>query len=333
MGAEPNTEFVVFKERDNLKPVSGARDYFSVPVGELANGAPVLMPVMAVCGLNNGPTVLVTSCVHGDEILGAQIVRGIAASLDPRQMRGTFIGIPMVNMGGVATRSRRAATEIYPGPYDMNRIFPGNAAGGMAERVAHIITETFIKTSDFVLDLHQASTGAEWLPYAIVPKTAECASEQTHQAAVEVAKAFGAPLLLEGSIAGSLIDPALRLGVPATMVEFGVAGIVDQKNVDFGKAGIMNLLRHAGVVEGVVKPAQQTWIKKLHRMTAQRGGFLSVLAPLGAEVSTGQSIAEVQNLQGEVLQNVVAPESGVICRVNTTGIVATGDPIAHVGVS
>jgi predicted deacylase len=317
-----------------MQRTPGRKDNFSVRLGELPNGMPVLMPVMAVYGVEDGPTLLVNACTHGDEVLGADVVRRIAAELDPAKMRGAFVGVPMANVTAVGTRSRRNLVEIYPGPHDMNRVFPGNPGGVMAERAAHVLTEGFIRACDYVLDLHMASVGGAWLAYVGVPKPEECASSKVYEATIALSKAFGTPLLLEGSIVGSMVAPALQLGIPAAMAEFGVAGLIDKEDLEFGLRGVRNVLKHVGVVEGEpVLPDSQIWIKRLHRMSAQRGGFLRQLEPLGTHVVAGQPLAQIEDLTGAVLQAFAAPEAGVVCRNNTMGVVGTGDLVVYVGVS
>lgn len=124
---------MTFKERDAIEPARGTKEFVSLRVGELPDGSPVLMPIMAVAGAQEGPTLVVTGCLHGDEVLGTDIVRRVALTLDPAEMWGTFIGIPMASRPAVAIRNRRNLIELYPGAQDMNRVFPGNAKGIMSD--------------------------------------------------------------------------------------------------------------------------------------------------------------------------------------------------------
>jgi len=321
-----------FPEREfpDLRP--GQREYFTLRVGELASGVPLLMPVMAVRGNADGPTVLAVAGVHGDELLGADVVRRTVNQLDPATLRGTVIGVPMANIAAFGTRSRRSLAEMYPGPHDMNRVFPGNGSGVMSERIARVLMDQLVARSDYAIDLHAASVGGSWLSYAVMPSRAECPSDDVHARSTAAARALGFPLLLEGATpAGSFIEAALASGVPAGMVEFGVANFIDRDDLELGLRAMTNLLQFLDMSDGSPTIGEQHHVTRLHRMTALRGGFLEHAVAMGDRVAAGTPLAEIQDLRGDVVQRIVAPVAGLICRRSTMGMVGTGDLIVYVG--
>lgn len=96
-------------------------------------------PVLVVNGARTGPVLCLTAAIHGDELNGIEIVRRIMHDLDPDQLSGTVIGVPIVNLQGFHRTSRYLTDRR-----DLNRNFPGNPYGSSAARIAHSF---FMKSS------------------------------------------------------------------------------------------------------------------------------------------------------------------------------------------
>jgi uncharacterized protein len=324
---------MTMKEQEWFTGSRGSKEAFLLRMGEMPNGGPYFMPVLVVTGNHDGPTFFVNASLHGDEVLGSDIVRGYWKALDPARLSGRFVGIPMANYAGVSTRTRRNIIEMYPGPHDMNRVFPGNAKGMMTERIAATIMEKFIMAADFSFDIHSASVGGEWLAYTQIPGDADGLPPELTKQARALGQVFGTRLVLEGlDTPGSFVDEALVQGKVSSMVEFGVANHITRPEREFGCTGLTNLLTQAGMLPGAVQPpASQVIVRELIRMRTDHGGFLELQVGVGDEVLEGQPVATVSALDGEVMQQFTAPVAGLVCRVNTMAVVGTGDLVAYVG--
>lgn len=318
-----------------LEFTPGEKRYFTLGLGEQANGQPNLMPVITIAGKSDGPTIFFNGCMHGDETLGADVLRRVAHELDPNEMAGNVVIVPVANLGAQATRTRRNIMELYPGPHDMNRVFPGVADGVMSERLADLIDRKFSKVADYIFDLHCASVGGSWQPYATSPPRSATADDETLQKTFDFAKAFGAPLVLVDYLfAGSLVDAALKHGGVASMAEFGIANQANPEDRDFGIAGVHRLLEHIGMTEKKSAPVEEPLlISEFARIKSERGGYLELFVSLGEDVEKGQELGRVEDLERNVLQTFVAPVAGRVCRLNTMGVAGTGDNIAFIGVS
>ncbi|GAA0712120.1 succinylglutamate desuccinylase/aspartoacylase family protein [Dactylosporangium roseum] len=323
-----------FEEKDWFEGTPGTKESFAIRLGEMPNGLPYLLPVMVLNGATDGPTFFVNAAMHGDEILGTEAVRQAWKLIETDQLRGRAVMIPMANLAGVGTRTRRNIIEMYPGPHDMNRVFPGNPKGIMTERIAATIIERFVKPAEYTFDIHCASVGGEWLPYVTVPTpSSEGLNAEQVRAANEMSRAWGTPLVIEGHvIPGSLVGEAFKLGKVAGMVEFGVANFSSREERVWGRTGVMNLLKGVGMLEGEpVIDREQITITTQTRILTDRGGFLHRRVETGAQVKEGESIAVLMSLDGEEIDEFKAPHAGVVCRMNTMGVVGTGDIIAYVG--
>lgn len=314
---------------------AGEKRYFTLGLGEQANGQPNLMPVITVAGASEGPTMFLNGCMHGDETLGADVLRRVAHTLNPNEMAGNVVIVPVANLGAQATRTRRNIMELYPGPHDMNRVFPGSADGVMSERLADLIDRQFSGIADYVFDLHCASVGGSWQPYATSPPRSACKDDETLQRTLDFATAFGAPLVLVDYLfAGSLVDAALKHGGVASMAEFGIANQANPADREFGIAGVNRLLEHVGIIEKVSAPVEAPLqISEFARIKSDRGGYLELFVSLGDDVVEGQELGRVEDMERNVLQTFVAPVAGRVCRLNTMGVAGTGDNIAFIGVS
>lgn len=321
-----------FVEKDGFDPKKGTVDWFYLRIGELPNGQPVLMPVMTVVGETDGPTVFFNGAMHGDEILGSDVLRRVMRGLTPDKVAGTIIAVPVANPMGQATRTRRNIMEMYPGPHDMNRVFPGHADGILTERIASVLDSSFSSVADYVFDLHCASVGGAWQPYATIPPASQCASPEAFANVEKLAKSFATPLLLRDYwVGGSLVEPIIKRGGAGSLVEFGVANVIDKEGQDFGIRGVTNVLRTFGLIDGTPLEVDQLELGTLHRLRTSRGGYMTLHPPISSDVSAGQLIATVEDLGGEVLEEVHSPVAGRICRTNTMGVVGSGDFVAFVG--
>ena len=55
-------------------------------------------PVLVVNGVHPGPALCLTATIHGDELNGIEIIRRMVYDLDPEELSGAVIGIPIVNL-------------------------------------------------------------------------------------------------------------------------------------------------------------------------------------------------------------------------------------------
>jgi len=109
-------------------------------------------PVLVVNGAEAGPTLCLTAAVHGDELNGIETVRRVMYGLDPEELSGAVIGVPIVNLQGFHRGSRYLSDRR-----DLNRYFPGDPDGSSASRIAHSFFQQIIRHCDAIVDLHTGS--------------------------------------------------------------------------------------------------------------------------------------------------------------------------------
>ncbi len=287
----------------------GSRKTVDIPVSVLSDHTPVSMSVHVVHGRRPGPTLFVSAAIHGDEIIGVEIIRRLLRAAPLDRLRGTLLAVPVVNSYGF-----------------LNRLFPGRQKGSLAARLAHIFMEQIVSRSDFGIDLHSAAIHRENLPQIRVsPSQAET---------MERAKVFGAPLILNSKIRdGSLRSAAKWQGVDVMVYEAGEALRFDEFSVRTGVAGILRVMHQMGMIasKGVpklrVKSIRSTssyWLR------APEGGLLRSFKAPGAEAVAGEELGIISDPFGEKEFGVMADESGLLIGRTNLPVVNEGDAVFHI---
>ena len=108
------------------------------------------LPLLVVRGEREGPVLAVSAAVHGDEYEGVRAIFEVFDLLDPAELSGTPLAMPVVN--GAA---HRACTRTNPADsLNLARVFPGDPQGTITQRIAHTFGCEVIAKADFYLDLH-----------------------------------------------------------------------------------------------------------------------------------------------------------------------------------
>ena len=189
----------------------GRRASIELPVARLPTRSWVSLPVVVLCGSRPGPTVWVSAAVHGDELLGVEIIRQVMRGIDPRRLSGTILAVPVVNVPGFLAQSR-----YTPDRRDLNRSFPGSPRGSLASRLAHLFMTEIVARCDAGLDLHTGSNHRENLPQI------RCNTDDPTTLAM--AEAFAPPVIVHSKLrAGSLRDACAKRGLPVLLLEAGEA--------------------------------------------------------------------------------------------------------------
>src|SRR5690349_9910953 len=114
-----------------------------------AGWATQYLPI-AVIKNGSGPTALLFGGNHGDEYEGTVTLPKLARALDPAQVNGRIIMIPMLN-----SPAGQAGTRLSPvDGKNMNRAFPGERNGTITSMVAHYVYNALFPLSDLVIDIH-----------------------------------------------------------------------------------------------------------------------------------------------------------------------------------
>ena len=232
---------------------AGRQDISAPRCHEIRPGG-ALIEIPIVCVKNgDGPTVLFTGGVHGDEYEGQIAVSRLAQTLEASSVRGRVIMLPAVNVPAVLNDTRLSPIDQR----DMNRCFPGNPRGTFSEMLAHFIDTVLLPLVDVSIDVHTAGHSME---SALSTNMHYVADPTLRERTMKAASAFGAPynVVFWGVDEGATLTSSVeRRGILSVGTELGGWGRVHVEGVRIGRRGLDNILKHLGILEGEPDTSQR----------------------------------------------------------------------------
>ncbi len=238
------------------------------------------LSVQVVRGVRPGPTLFVCAAIHGDEINGIEIIRRVLKTLEPRRMSGSVLAIPIVNVYGFNNHSR-----YLPDGRDLNRSFPGSPSGSLTGRLAHTFMQEIVAKCTHGIDLHTGGRHRSNFP--------QIRAELNDPVVKGMSQAFGAPIVIDSRIRdGSLREYATEIGVPVLLYESCEALRFDEVYIRAGVKGIINVMRHIGMLRrSRARAPQKPIISKTTQWVRSPGsGVHRVLIPPGARSIKAKSL-------------------------------------------
>ncbi len=300
---------------------AGTRQTVHLPLSLLSTHTPMTVPVHVIHGRRDGATIFVSAAIHGDEIIGVEIIRQLLQSTALRHMRGTLICAPVVNVFGFIDQNR-----YLPDRRDLNRSFPGTEKGSLAAQLANLFVTEIVEQSDAGIDLHSAAKHRVNLPQIRISENQERSQE--------LAIAFGAPVILQANLReGSLRQCAHERGVDVILYEAGEALRFDDVAIRTGVRGIMRVMKKLEMLgsKRITPATRKPYIVSSSRWVRAPGsGVVRLIKGIGDMVEEGAVIGQISDPIGTSRLNVEATETGVIIGQTRLPIVNQGDALIHV---
>ncbi|WP_299786128.1 succinylglutamate desuccinylase/aspartoacylase family protein [uncultured Marivita sp.] len=299
---------------------AGSRRTVDLPVSSLSDHTPVTMSAHVIHGKTDGATVFVSAGVHGDEVIGIEIVRRLLKASALKRLKGTLIVVPIVNSFGFINKSR-----YLPDRRDLNRSFPGSEGGSLAARLAHMFLTEIVAHADIGIDLHSAAIHRTNYPQVRV------SPEDPKMRAL--ADVFGAPIIMQSPVReGSLRGAARDLGTPVLLYEGGEGLRFDEVSARAGLAGILRVLRSLDMISGrgiAAAKSQPQFCSSSKWLRAPLGGLFRSYRSDGDLVRKGDVLGSVSDPFGEKETEIEAPFEGIIVGRAVMPVVNEGDAVFH----
>jgi predicted deacylase len=286
------------------------------------------IPYFDIRGRRDGPQLTVLAGVHGTEYTSIAAVREFVRDLDPKTVSGRILVVPVVNVSAFWARS----PFVVPGDgKNLNRSFPGDANGSIAEILAERVFNTFIVGADFLVDLHAGDLPESLVPFTIFDESpVEAASR-------DLSVAYGLPHSVRQNatgriVAGSSCAAAAAIGIPSLVAESGQNGLLERPAIDAHLAGLRNLARFVGVLDGDPWP-----VREVHQhegwdwLYADQAGWWQPSKTIGTSVEAGELIGTVSDVWGDVCSEVRAPGAGTLLFHTASPAVAEKGILAGIG--
>ncbi|MEL6810044.1 MAG: succinylglutamate desuccinylase/aspartoacylase family protein [Bacteroidota bacterium] len=289
---------------------------------KLHTNTPIEVPVIVEHSLYEGPTVLFTAGIHGDEVNGIEIVRQLVSKGINKPKIGTIICIPIINIFGFLQKVRE-----FPDGRDLNRSFPGSKNGSLAGRVAYQLMNDIIPHVDYCLDFHTGGSSRFNAPHIRI--------EKDRPVLRELAETFNAPFILHSkNLKKSFRSACDKKGVPLLLFEGGKSNSIDAVVSNTGVNGSKRILHRLGMLRSQFKVSSpkkpSVTINHSKWIRANASGMFKSAVKVGSLVSKGDVMGHITDPYGKVHYWIKANNKGYVFNVNEAPLVYQGDALFHV---
>jgi uncharacterized protein len=293
------------------------------------------VPVVELTGAQDGPLLTVIAGVHGCEYASMAGVRRWVGDLAGRDLRGRVRAVPVLNVTAYRARSPFVVPEDGK---NLNRCFPGDPAGTLADRLADAAFTQLISGSDAYIDAHCGDMVEALEPFALYE------AGPAEAAARGLATAYGLGYVIrqeagpDRAVSGTSSGAAAQLGVPAITAEAGGCGLVEPAAVAAHVRGLNAVLAHLGMTEppggAAASRPEPTFLGRFLWPRCVRAGWWEPAIAAGDQVTEGQVLGTVSSLDGsQVQETITAPADGVIIFLTTSPAVADDGLLLGLGAS
>ena len=320
IGQEGERIVIEALDLEAMPPATLARYWLHLVTDGL--GMPVYVPVLAARGATDGPVVGLTAAVHGNELNGIPVIQRLFKEVDVGQLAGTIVGVPVVNIPSLL-RSRRRFIDGA----DLNHIMPGREDGNVSQVYAYRIVHHLVRHFDYLVGLHTASFGRVNSYYI--------RADMEKPATREMALLQNAQIIVHNPPSdGTLRGAADALGIHAITLEVGNPNTFQKGLIRSGLTGIHNLLAHLKMTEGAIEAPEVPAVRcrRSYWLYTDTGGILTVYPAVAERVKKGQLVASLRNIFGDLVQEYLAPQDGIVIGKSVSPINQTGGRILHLGI-
>lgn len=275
--------------------------------------------------------VCIVTGTHGDELEGQYVCYLLNQTFRryPDMLDGTVEIYPALNPLGIDSITR----GIPNFDLDMNRIFPGDPDGSMAEAVAYAIFKD-LSGADMVIDIHSSNIFLREIPQVRI--NVNCADHLVKYAKllnIDFIWIHEAATVLEATLAHSLN----AIGTPTLVVEMGVGMRINHAFGSRLHAGILNMLHAFDMWNGgehasfdISTPIVSVGDEVVFINAGASGVFVTDVKN-DIVVDAGEEIGIIVDpLTGDVLQQVKAPVHGLMFTLRAYPVVYEGSLLARI---
>jgi predicted deacylase len=292
------------------------------------------IPVVVFNGAKPGPVLALVSGAHGTEYASIIALETLILDLDPSQLTGTVIILPLVNLPSFEQK----VPHINPvDKKSMNRFYPGKKDGTQTERASFLITKEVVDRCDYLIDFHGGDLDESLRPYAYWVLSGNAKQDAISK---DMALAFGLDHIIisddrpkDLNATKYLDNTAVMRGKPAVTVEAGYAGTVETDDVALLAQGTLSVMRYLKMLPGEPRSIEHpVWIQSISDLSSPETGIFYPLVKRGTYVQEGMNLGYVTDYVGKILFEARSPVSGIVLHICAVPSMKKGDNIANIGV-
>ena len=292
------------------------------------------IPVVVFHGAWPGPVLAIVAGLHGTEYASIVAVEKLIDRLDPTEVTGSVILLPLVNVSSF----ERKVPHVNPvDGKSMNRFFPGRPDGTQTERASYVLTRQVVEKCDHLIDLHGGDLDESLRPYSYWIRTG---NERQDAVSKEMALAFGIDHIIlstdrprDPNASRFLDNTAATRGKPSITVEAGYAGTAETDDVEALFNGCLSVMRQLKMLPGRPTPVDHpVWIENVRTVSSEQTGIFYPLVKRGSFVEQGMRLGYVTDFVGRRIFDARSPVAGVVLYVNALPSMRKGETVANIGV-
>ena len=283
------------------------------------------LPVTIVRSRNEGKTLLLTGGVHNAEYVGIQTAIEFAEELHPEELAsGSVIIVQLLNRTGF---EHRTMSVVYEDGKNLNREFPGNPEGTLAERICAWVEKELFTKIDYYVDLHCGDGFEHLTPYVYYQGKA---SKEVSAVSKAMASVVNVPYMVKSSSdSGGAFNYAGKCGIPGILIERGSRGIWSREEVDLDKKDVKMILSKLHFLEEALSFPKTVpeEIEDVTYFSAPCGGCWYPLKNPGEQVEKGDSLGEIRDYFGNVQAKIEAFKKGRVLYQISSLCVSEGETL------
>ena len=288
-------------------------------------------PYISIRGQADGPTLCVTAAMHGSEYAGIEAALRLAHELDPGDIKGHVLVIPVLNQPAFWGRAAHVVPLDGKNP---SQVYPGRRDGSVSDAMAACLLEEIFARCDALVDLHGGDIMERLTPFTIYQGANDPEAEAEGRA---LAASYGFPFAVRRSqdvlgraVPGYMTAAAAARGIPGIVAEAGGEAQARREDIDAHAAGLRGVLAHLSIIEGET-PQRPPRIVEFAFVFAPQDGLFAWNTDVGQDVRAGDKLGSLRDLWGRQLQDVRAHVAGQMLFFNTSRAARRGDLLFGLG--
>ncbi len=307
-----------FIEIHGQKIGHGGQQVVRLRLARLPSFETIELPVHIYCAEAEGPTLLLTGGMHGDEINGVEIIRRLITEKLIVPEAGSVIAVPLINIFGFNRRERD-----MPDGKDINRSFPGSKSGSLARLLANTLMKQIFPQIDYGVDFHTGGQARTNYPQI------RCKTNVTKNR--ELAEAFAPPIIVNSSLIDhSFRQAAHKKGKQILVFESGEANRFYEPGIQAGIDGTLRLMKHLGMRRDAPEANATVTYKKSTWIRAKSAGMFHSGLSLGQSIAKKDILGFISDPSGNKGIKVKSQKEGCIMGLNKSPVIHKGDALVNV---
>lgn len=259
--------------------------------------------------------VCIISGQHGNEWNGIYASQNYFKKINPEDVNGTLIVLPITNPLAYNEKSRVSSIDHI----DLNRTFLGNSCSKPTENLGKILFNELFTEMNHIIDIHGGGPG-EYSPHVALP----------NEENIEQASRFLLPaVFVESKTDGSLAAASVESDFTNFTIELGRQRYIDDSYVDLIFDGLDNFLRSIHLFDGEFRENEPEVYRNKKKVSSPISGFFKPEVELGDLVEEGETIGELEKIFGNE-KLIESPYAGKILYLRREGVIGRGENLIHI---